>query len=66
VALQQQVAELQNVKFYDQFDLPIMTLQTKDKYYLSDNLHMNYNGYANVGLYQLYFLATEKIIKTKK
>ena len=65
IDLQRQVAELQGVKFLDQFSLPVLTPQTKDQYYLSDNLHMNCNGYANVGLYQLYFLATEKTLKVK-
>ena len=61
--LQRQVAEAQGLKFFDQFSLPPITLETKDRYYLSDNLHMNYNGYANVGLYQLYFLATEETLE---
>jgi lysophospholipase L1-like esterase len=64
--LQKQVAEMQGVKFFDQFQLPVLDIHTKDRYYLSDNLHMNYNGYANVGLYQLHFLATEKPLKVKK
>ena len=59
IELQRQVAYLQGVKFLDQFQLPVLTPQTKDRYYLQDNLHMNYNGYANVGVYQLQFLATE-------
>ena len=64
--LQREIADLQGVKFFDQFSLPIMTPETKDRYYLGDNLHMNYNGYANVGVYQLHFLATEKPLKEKK
>ncbi len=63
VSLQRQVAELQGVKFFDQFSLPVLTPETKDRFYLKDNLHMNYDGYANVGLYQLHFLATEKAMK---
>jgi len=65
IDLQRQVAELQGLKFFDQFSLPVLTPETKDRYYLQDNLHMNYNGYANVGLFQLYFLATEKPLKVK-
>ncbi len=61
--LQREIADLQGLKFFDQFSLPILTPQTKDLFYLKDNLHMNYNGYANVGLYQLYFLATEKSLE---
>lgn len=61
--LQREIADLQGLKFFDQFSLPILNLQTKDLFYLNDNLHMNYNGYANVGVYQLYFLATEKNLK---
>ena len=60
INLQRQVAEQQGVLFFDQFQLPVLTPQTRERFYLSDNLHMNYNGYANVGLYQLHFLATEK------
>lgn len=60
VDLQRQVAEQQGVAFFDQFSLPILSIDTKKLFYLGDDLHMNYNGYANVGLYQLYFLATEK------
>jgi len=63
VELQRQVAEQQGVLFFDQFRLPCLNLDTKARYYLGDNLHMNYNGYANVGLYQLYFLATEKTLR---
>ena len=33
---------------------------------MSDNLHMTYDGYANVGVYQLNFLATEKPLKDKR
>ncbi len=62
IDLQRQVAEAQGLKFFDQFNLPVITPESKDRYYLSDKLHMNYNGYANVGLYQLYFLATEKML----
>lgn len=60
IDLQRQVAERQGVLFFDQFQLPVLTPQNRERFYLSDNLHMNYNGYANVGLYQLHFLATEK------
>ena len=60
VDLQRQVAERQGVAYFDQFCLPILGIGTKKLFYLGDNLHMSYNGYANVGLYQLYFLATEK------
>ena len=60
VNLQRQVAKQQGVAFFDQFSLPILSPDTKNLFYLGDDLHMNYNGYANVGLYQLYFLATEK------
>lgn len=63
IDLQRQVAELQGVQFFDQFRLPVLTPESKNKYYLGDNLHMNCNGYANVGLYQLYFLATEKTLR---
>jgi hypothetical protein len=66
IDLQRQVAELQGLKFLDQYSIPVVTPQTKDRFYLSDNLHMTYDGYANVGLYQLYFLATEKEMKVKK
>lgn len=65
VDLQRQVAQLQGVKFFNQFSLPVLSPGTKDRYYLQDNLHMNYNGYANVGVYQLYFLATEKELPVK-
>lgn len=60
VDLQRQVAEQQGIAFFDQFSLPILNINTKSIFYLGDDLHMNYNGYANVGLYQLYFLATGK------
>ncbi|MCR4922305.1 MAG: SGNH/GDSL hydrolase family protein [Bacteroidaceae bacterium] len=66
IDLQRQVAEMHGLCFFDQFTLPILTPETKDRFYLKDNLHMNYNGYANVGLYQLYFLATEKALKPQK
>ena len=66
IDLQRQVAEAQGLKFFDQFSLPVLTPETKGLYYLSDNLHMNYNGYSNVGLYQLYFLATEKALKPSR
>ena len=63
IDLQRQVAERQGVKFFDQDKIPVVTPQTKDRFYMSDNLHMTYDGYANVGVYQLYFLATEKNLK---
>lgn len=66
VRLQEEIARLQKVKFLNQFELPYLNPGTKDLYYLQDNLHMNYNGYANAGLYQIYFLATEKNLKPKK
>ena len=65
IDLQHQVAQAQGCLFFDQFSLPPLTPETKERYYLADNLHMNYNGYANVGLYQLYFLATERTLEAK-
>ena len=66
IDLQRQVAEQQGVLFFDQYSIPVVTEQTKDRFYMSDNLHMTYDGYANVGVYQLHFLATEKPVKDKR
>ena len=60
IQLQKQCAENQNIKFFDQFNIPVLKMEYAKRFYLEDFVHMSEDGYANIGLYQLYFLATEK------
>lgn len=60
VEKQKEVAERQGVLFFNQFDIPCNTFENSFSYYKEDRFHMTANGYANIGVYQLYFLATEK------
>lgn len=62
VELQRQCAEAQNIPFLDQFHIPILSTNI-GTYYKSDLFHMTEQGYADIGVYQLYFLATEKELK---
>ena len=59
IEAQQKVAELHGLKFLNQFDIPVLTRESSALYYQDDAFHMTEQGYANVGVYQLYFLATE-------
>ncbi len=60
---QNKVAEYQGVKFFNQFDIPVLTVEHSADYYKEDKYHMTQTGYANVGVYQLYFLSKEKELK---
>ena len=59
IQLQKQCAENQNIKFFNQFNIPVLKKEYAKRFYLNDLVHMSEDGYANIGLYQLYFLATE-------
>ncbi|MCR5313106.1 MAG: SGNH/GDSL hydrolase family protein [Bacteroidaceae bacterium] len=60
VVKQKEVAEANNIPFLNQFDLPCININTKDRFYKPDNYHLTVDGYYNIGIYHLYFLATEK------
>jgi len=59
IRAQQQVAEHQGLKFFSQWGIPVTTPETADRFYTGDRVHMSTEGYGNIGVYQLYFLATE-------
>lgn len=63
VEAQKAVAEAQNVMYFNQFDIPVITKQNSDSFYYDDKFHMTEQGYANIGVYQLYFLSTETELK---
>ena len=60
VDAQIQVAQYNGLKYLNQFEFSFLTLEKSTEYYKEDKFHMTEKGYANVGVYQLYFLATEK------
>lgn len=60
IEAQMQVAEYHKLKYLKQFDIPVLTLERSEDYYLEDKFHMTARGYANVGIYQLYFMSTER------
>jgi len=59
VVKQEEVAQRQGLPFFNQFDIPCNTLENAARYYKEDRYHMTAEGYANIGVYQLFFLATE-------
>lgn len=56
---QRRVAEFQDIKFFNQFEIPVLSPERSSEYYQEDKFHMTPQGYANIGIYQLYFLASE-------
>ena len=62
IVKQKEVADFQHLSFFNQFDIPCNTLENSAVYYKDDKYHLTEQGYANIGVYQLYFLATEKEI----
>ncbi len=60
IRAQRQVAEAQGLQFFDQWNIPILREENVERFYTSDKTHMSVEGYGNIGIYQLYFLATEQ------
>jgi len=56
---QKEIAELQGIKYFDQWDIPVVTYDNFPLFYKDDKVHMSFTGYANIAPYQLLFLATE-------
>ena len=59
IEAQKKISESRGVKFFNQWDIPVLTKENSESFYKDDKVHMTYEGYANIAPYQLFFLATE-------
>lgn len=59
VELQRQCAEINGIKYLNQFDIPTVSEENVDIFYHDDKVHLTNSGYAAVSPYQLFFLASE-------